>query len=206
MGQIGMKEILVATHNEYKRRLFERVFNELGISIKTPKDLGFDDKVDESGKNPIENALIKARFWQQKTGWPTFGSDASVEIDALGSEPGLEVRRWAGRFDDDVDDETWLQYLLERMKDVPLGKRTARGRSALVLVVPSGSEFIKEVIQDFLILEKPIRPYRQGSPLSAVRFNLEFQKPEAELTEEQQWSQFFWEIKNWKELVNFLKE
>jgi len=194
-----MKEILIATRNEYKHQLFEYIFKDLGLTIKTLSNFNFTDEVEETGKNQMENALIKARFWYQKIGLPTFGDDAGVEIEALGGEPGLEVRRWQGKFNDNVDDEVWLAYLLERMKDVPLADRMARGRSAWVLILPTGQELTKEVTYEFLILEKPIRPYKPGSPLSAVRFDLKYNKPELELTKQEYWQPFLEEMKSWKE-------
>jgi XTP/dITP diphosphohydrolase len=200
-----MKEILVATRNEYKRRQFKYLLQDFNAEVKTLADFDFRNKVEENGETPRENALLKARFWAGKTGLLTIGDDAGLHIDALAGEPGLQARRWNGLFEDNVDDETWLNYLLKRMEGVPPEKRTARWQAAWALVLPDGREFIKDIILKFLILEKPVRPYIPGSPMSALRFFPEYKKVETELSEEEQWAGLLKEIRDWKELTEALR-
>jgi hypothetical protein len=92
-----------------------------------------------------------------------------MEVDALGGEPGVQARRWNGTFPDDVDDRTWLDYLLARMKDVPPGKRTASFVAGWVLIDPDGNVYTREVRAPFEIAAHPIRPIAPGSPITAVR-------------------------------------
>lgn len=200
-----MKKILIATRNEYKRRQFEYLLRDFGASIKTLKDFSLAEKVEESGLTPGGNALIKAKFWSEKTGLPAIGDDAGLHVDALGGEPGLQARRWNGLFKDDVDDEIWLNYLLGRMEGVPPEKRTARWQAAWALALPDGREFVKDIVLEFLILENPVRPYIPGSSMSAVRFFPEYGKVETELAEEEQWAGLLKEIRDWKELNEILK-
>lgn len=200
-----MKEILIATQNEYKRRQFVYLFRDFNVSLKTLRDFDCREKIEENGKTARENALLKARFWAQKTGLLTLGDDAGLYVDALNGEPGLQARRWNGFFKDDVDDETWLAYFLKRMEGVPPGKRTGRYVAAWAVATPDRRESVKDIVLEFLILEKPVRPYVTGSPMSALRFFPEYGKAEAQLTEVEQWAQLLREMRGWKELGKILK-
>jgi inosine/xanthosine triphosphate pyrophosphatase family protein len=164
--------LLFATLNPYKGRLFVPIFADRGIRCLTLCDIGVQrHDLIETGDTPEENALIKARaYWG--AAWPlVFGDDAALEIDALDGEPGVKARRWGGRFDDDVDDETWLAYMLQRMEGVPLSERTARYVSAWAVITPDGKEHVRRIIHEFTVAERPLRPIPPGAPMSAVELN-----------------------------------
>ena len=134
-----MPDILFATQNLWKARLFEPSFQAYGAAMKTLCDFpAGEEPVSETGVSAVENALAKARFYHSDAHPWVFGDDAGLEIDALNGEPGLKARRWNGVFPDDVDDQTWLNYLLERMKDIPPENRTARFVSGWALITPDG--------------------------------------------------------------------
>ena len=160
--------ILFATRNAFKKELFVPVFKAHGIHCVTLADAGLAGDVDEVGSTPEENALLKARAFHGPD-WPlVFGDDAGLEIDALGGEPGLKARRWNGRFSDDVDDETWMAYLLQRMEGVPLERRTARYVAAWALIAPDGREHVRRVCRPFTFADRPLRPIPPGAPMSAL--------------------------------------
>jgi inosine/xanthosine triphosphate pyrophosphatase family protein len=169
-----MPEILFATHNIWKARLFEPSFRAYGFSMKTLHDISAGKApVSETGASAVENALAKARFYHSDAHPWVFGDDAGLEIEALHGEPGLQARRWNGIFPDDVDDQTWLDYLLERMRGIPVGKRTAAFVSGWALITPDGHEYIHELHSPFQIATQPIRQMSPGSPISAVRLGAE---------------------------------
>ncbi|MFN2129224.1 MAG: non-canonical purine NTP pyrophosphatase [Anaerolineae bacterium] len=166
--------LLFATRNPHKKALFAPVFAGHGIRCLTLYDAGLAQRaVPETGRTPEENALLKARAYHGER-WPlVFGDDAGLEVDALGGEPGVQVRRWNGRFQDDVDDETWLAYLLHRLKGVPQARRTARWVAAWVVIAPDENEYVHHVAHEFTIAERPLRPILPGSPMSAVELHQE---------------------------------
>ena len=169
-----MPEILFATHNIWKARLFSPAFQAYGFTMKTLQDIAPDhEPLTEAGKTAVENALTKARYYHSESHPWVFADDAGLEIDALNGEPGLQTRRWNGIFPDNVDDQTWLNYLLERMKDIPAEKRTAAFVSGWALIIPNGSECVHEVRSPFQIATQPIRALSKGSPISAVRIGPE---------------------------------
>ncbi len=162
--------ILFATHNPWKIQLFEPVFRDHGFRVLTLLDLpDAPPPPPENGTTALENALAKARCYHSAEYPWVFGDDAGLEIDALGGEPGVQARRWNGVFDDDVDDQTWLDYLLDRMRDIPPGKRTAAFVAGWVLIDPAGVAHTREVRAPFEIATHPIRPIAPGSPITAVR-------------------------------------
>ncbi len=164
-----VKQLLMATRNHTKYLLFRPIFRQHGFEVITLEDIQTDGvPIAETGETPAENALAKARgyhSWQYP--W-VFGDDAGLKIDALNGEPGLEARRWGGRFTDDVSDQTWLSYLMDRMKGVPPERRTASFFAAWVIIAPEGSEYVRDVKFPFRIATEQIRPISPGSPISAV--------------------------------------
>lgn len=200
------KKVLVATNNPSKKKLFNYIFKELGIEPTFLDDVNLSgEKIVEDGETVIENALKKARHFHKLTGIITFGDDAGVEIDALNGEPGLKARRWNGIFEDSVDDETWLNYLLERMKDIPYEKRTGKFISGWAFVNSDGTEnAIENISSKFLILENPIRPYGKGWPMEAVQFDIEQNMMFKDLNEDIKYKRVLDGFKEW-DILSFLK-
>jgi inosine/xanthosine triphosphate pyrophosphatase family protein len=159
--------ILFATHNHGKAQLFKPLFAESGFTCVTLDDIG-GRPVIEDGVTAVENALKKAHAYHSAE-WPfVFADDAGVEIDALGGEPGVQTRRWGGRFTDDVDDEVWLAYLMERLRGVPLEWRTGRFVSGWALLTPDGQEHTHTITLEFVVGERQQRPPTRGFPLASV--------------------------------------
>jgi inosine/xanthosine triphosphate pyrophosphatase family protein len=162
--------LLFATRNQWKAQLFAPVFAGYGFDVVTLNDVAIRSPLpQENSVSALENALVKARHFRSEVYPWIFADDAGLEIDALGGQPGVQARRWNGIFSDDVDDQTWLDYLLERMKDVPLGERTAAFVAGWVLLDPTGNAYTRQVRAPFEIAIHPIRPISPGSPITAVR-------------------------------------
>jgi XTP/dITP diphosphohydrolase len=184
-----MLDLLFATRNPWKVQLFMPAFQRYGLNVLTLRDISFDgDSPAEDGLTAVENALIKARYYHSIVQSWVFGDDAGLEIDSLGGEPGLQARRWNGHFTDDVDDRTWLDYLLFRLQDIPLNDRTATFVSGWAIVAPDGTTYTREIRWPFRIALKPIRAISLGSPISAVRIG-----PEDDLAHRQTDIQREWE-------------
>jgi inosine/xanthosine triphosphate pyrophosphatase family protein len=150
--------------------LFTPVFREYNFDLLTLADLpGINLPPPENGTTALENAIAKARYYHSEAYPWVFGDDAGLAIDALGGEPGVQARRWDGLFPEDVDDQTWLDYLLERMKAVPEGARGAAFVAGWALIDPSSEVHTRVVRAPFEIATRPIRLISPGSPVTAVR-------------------------------------
>ena len=92
-------KVLFATTNPAKVRKYKAELEKRGIELLTLKDLDFELKVNESGKNAIENACIKAKTYYDATKIPTIGMDNNLFIEELSDEeqPGTHVRRIKGK-------------------------------------------------------------------------------------------------------------
>lgn len=168
-----MTTLLIATHNRWKAKLFASVFNGYGFKALSLLDIETNQPPpDECGRSVVENALIKARHYHSAQFPWVFGDDTGLEIDALQGEPGVQTRRWAGRFPTDVDDQTWLSYLLDRMQAVPLAARTACFVDGWALLDPHNNEFTRETRAPFQIATQAVRPCVPGSPIMAVALGI----------------------------------
>ncbi|MCM8750049.1 RdgB/HAM1 family non-canonical purine NTP pyrophosphatase [Thermomicrobiaceae bacterium CFH 74404] len=106
----------------------------------------------ETGSTFAENALLKARAAAQQSGLIAIADDSGLEVDALGGEPGVRSARYAGPR---ASDAANIALLLNRLDGVPEGRRTARFRAVVALVVPDGSEFLGEGVLEGQIVHAP---------------------------------------------------
>lgn len=127
-----MKKVIYTTTNPGKFSEVKSLFAEQGIVVHLPREFGVEIDVDETGSTLEENAILKAEAYINAV--PSdcilLGDDTGVEIDALGGEPGIKVRRWKGY---KMSDAEIREYCLERMKDVPLGQRQAHFRTVIAV-------------------------------------------------------------------------
>ncbi len=111
--------LLLATHNEHKRREFERLLggeaaiDALGGDVELPP---------EDGETFAENALGKARAAAAKLGRVAIADDSGIAAEALGGAPGVRSARYAGEH---ASDQENLDKLL---------REVARGQRARVRV------------------------------------------------------------------------
>jgi XTP/dITP diphosphohydrolase len=110
-------KLLLATHNEHKRREFARLLaDEAGAARWTLQSLpGSVDLPPEDGETFSENALGKARAAAAGTGRPSIADDSGIEAAALGGAPGVRSARFAG---EDATDE---QNLAKLLREAPAG-------------------------------------------------------------------------------------
>jgi XTP/dITP diphosphohydrolase len=107
-------KLLLATHNQHKRREFARLLGaDVGFGVEVlPPEL---DLPPESGRTFAANALCKARAAAAATGRVSVADDSGIEAAALGGAPGVRSARYAGEA---ASDEENLQKLL---REAPAG-------------------------------------------------------------------------------------
>lgn len=94
-----MKRIVIATHNEHKKKEFEELLKPLGYEVFSAKDLGIKLVREEIGSTYRENAFIKAKELSEHTEEMVIGDDSGIEINALGEHfPGIHSARYADSF------------------------------------------------------------------------------------------------------------
>jgi hypothetical protein len=126
------------------------------------------DKPVENALTVTANAVIKAKHYHCDRYPHVFAHDVGICFDALDDEPGVQARRWGGKLADDVDDHTWMDYLLMRMKDVPDAQRTGRFVVGWALATTDGQVHSRVLESPFTLAHAPLRPMTPGSPMTAL--------------------------------------
>jgi len=128
---IGMRRtVLIATRNRGKWAEIRELLADLPVELVSVDAFPELPEVDESGTTFEENALLKARFFHERTGLLTVAEDSGLEVDALGGAPGLFSARY-GR-----SDAERIARLLAELREVPEERRTARFVCVAALVGP----------------------------------------------------------------------
>jgi XTP/dITP diphosphohydrolase len=105
-------KLLLATHNEHKRREFERL---LGGEVAIDALAGDVELPPEDGETFADNALGKARAAAAKLGRVAVADDSGIAAEVLGGAPGVRSARYAGEH---ASDQENLDKLL---REVPAG-------------------------------------------------------------------------------------
>ncbi len=168
-------KLLIATTNPGKLAEIKRFLGDLAIELVSLNDVGITDVVEETGSTFEENAILKAKYYCQKSGFPTLADDGGFEIDALGGEPGVKSHRWIHGDREDTDEEL-IQHTLKKMEGFPLARRGAQLRLVLVLVFPDGRQFTVEEKTRGIVAEKPSQHRTPGFPYRSLLFLPEINK------------------------------
>ena len=90
---------LLATTNKAKIRRYEAMLQKEGIEIETLETLKINKEVEETGKSPVENAVIKATEYSKISKMPTIAIDDGLYLENVPEEnqPGTHVRRVNGK-------------------------------------------------------------------------------------------------------------
>ena len=105
-------QLLLATHNEHKRREFDRI-----LAREAPGAIDLRMLPDEfvlppeDGETFAENALGKARAASLRSGRVAIADDSGIAAAALGGAPGVRSARYAG---EKAGDEENLALLLRQ--------------------------------------------------------------------------------------------
>lgn len=104
------KTIVIATKNQGKVREMIDAFKDLPVELISLASLpeNYADAV-EDGATFAENSLIKAKYYQAKTGYACLADDSGLEVEALDQRPGVYSARYAGEDATDADNNAKLQ-------------------------------------------------------------------------------------------------
>ena len=146
-----MAKLLIATNNRGKLREYAQLLDGLLFEFTTLAEAGIAVEVNETGSSMQQNAIQKAIAYAHLSGLVTLADDSGLEVDALGGEPGVMSRRYAG---EDASDRERNDYLLAKLHDVPWEKRGARFRCIIAVAMPEGEvETCDGVCEGFIAFE-----------------------------------------------------
>ena len=130
-----MPRLLLATTNRGKAAEYEALLKGLDFELVTLDQVGINQAAPEDYSTFEENARSKAEFYSALSGLITLADDSGLEVDALNGEPGVRSSRYAG---ETATDAERVDFLLNKLRQIPLEKRTARFRCVIAVAIPGG--------------------------------------------------------------------
>ena len=175
-------KVLFATTNPAKIKRYTEKLKEKNIEVLTIKDLGINLKPEETGKNAIENAYIKAKAYYDETKITTIGMDNNLYIEELPEEkqPGTHVRRVNGK---ELNDDEMIKYYSNLVKEYG-GKLTAKWVYGMVIYDGKEPKEYSWSKSHFYFVDKPCEKRNLGYPLDSMSIMPECNKYFVDLTEE----------------------
>lgn len=169
-------KVLFASNNQGKINELQNYANSLGIQILSPKSLGLSIDVVEDGKDFYENAIKKVKAYLPYVDDSTYviGDDSGIEIPALGGEPGVYTRRWAGH---EMADQEIVDYCLDKMKPYSGDDRKAVFKTVLALGYKNEPiQFFEGELNGIITTEPDERPIENGLPFRNIFYIPEINK------------------------------
>lgn len=120
--------ILFASHNPNKKKEIQSMIS-YEFTILDLNDIGITEEITEDGNTLEENALIKARYLNNKLNMDCIAEDSGLEIESLNGAPGVYSARYAGIPKNDLDN---IHLVLENLKNLP--NRNAQFRTLIALI------------------------------------------------------------------------
>ncbi|PYI52187.1 non-canonical purine NTP pyrophosphatase [Paenibacillus flagellatus] len=102
------EELIVATRNAGKTKEFAKLFEPLGILVRSLNDFPDAPDIVEDGETFADNAWKKARTIAEAYGLPALADDSGLCVDRLGGRPGVYSARYAGEGATDADNNAKL--------------------------------------------------------------------------------------------------
>ncbi|OWZ83744.1 XTP/dITP diphosphatase [Natranaerobius trueperi] len=143
-------ELILGSRNKGKVSEFKSLLANFPIEVYSLEDYPGIGDIEETGVTFKENALIKARTIANKTNKLTIADDSGLEVDALNYEPGVYSARYSGENASDKDN---INKLLDKLKNIPYEKRTARFKCVMALSHPQISNRVVEGACEGYILD-----------------------------------------------------
>ncbi|MDO8548336.1 MAG: non-canonical purine NTP pyrophosphatase [bacterium] len=178
-----MQKHLIATTNLGKLAQYCSQLADLNLELVSLADLGLES-IEETGKTFEKNALLKAQTYFKQSGFPCIADDGGLEIDALGGKPGVYSRRWKTG-DENVTDQELVDFTIEQMREVPLEKRSARFKMAMVFVDAAGTAHTAEASTEGYVPPEASSKILKGMPFDSVLFIPQYNKIRSELNEDE---------------------
>jgi 8-oxo-dGTP diphosphatase len=180
-------QILFGTTNKAKLDYMRRnlaCFENMEIIGLRDIDVDLSNaKIDENGRNPLENARIKAAVYYDllqaaNINIPVFSCDSGLYIEGLADEnlqPGTHVRNVNGKH---LSDSEMIEYYSNLAKSMG-GQMTAQYKNAICLAVnENGEKKIYEHMgediasEKFIITQTPHTKITAGFPLDSLSIEI----------------------------------
>ena len=142
-----VNKIVFATGNPNKLKEINSAIN--CFKIVGLKDLGITEEIPETGDTLMKNALQKAKYVYDKTGFDCFSDDTGLEIEALNYRPGVYSAMYAGP---DCNAEDNIQKVLLELRES--ANRNAQFKTVIALILDGKEHFFEGAIKGVILKEK----------------------------------------------------
>lgn len=122
-------EICLASNNAHKIVELQQMLGDTFL-IKTMKDIGCEDEIEEYGTTFEQNSRIKADYIFDKFGVNVISDDSGLEVEALDNRPGVYSARYAGQ---PTNHQANIKKLLLELQDKE--NRKAKFRAVITLIL-----------------------------------------------------------------------
>lgn len=133
--------LCLATNNTHKVEELQQLLGD-SFELKTLKEIGCTDDIEETGTTLEENSRIKAQYIYERYGFPTIADDSGLEVEALGNAPGVYSARFAGEHGNHAKNN---EKLLHELADKP--NRKARFRAVITLVLEDNEYQFEGIVE-----------------------------------------------------------
>lgn len=143
-----MHILVFATNNPHKAREVEQILGG-NFSVKTLRDIGCFEEIEETEPTLEGNALLKARHVKEKYGYDCFSEDTGLEVESLDGAPGVNTARYAG---EEKNPDANIALLLKNLE----GKesRRARFRTVIALIFNEKETLLEGICEGRIALQK----------------------------------------------------
>lgn len=166
-----MVKILYGTTNKAKIEVMKKAVKGLEIELISLNDLECElPVIEENGKNPLENAKIKAETYYEMFQMPVFSCDSGLYFDGVeeDEQPGVYVRRVNGK---ELNDEEMIEYYSSLAKRYG-GTLKGRYRNGIYFIADEKTIYssmdLSLATEPFLLADKPHKKRVEGFPLDSL--------------------------------------
>ena len=176
---------LFATTNKAKIKRYAKRLIEEGIDIVTLDDLNIDVNIDENGKNPTENAIIKATAYNRISNITTIAMDDGLFLYNVPEkiQPGTHVRRVNGKR---LNDKEMIEHYIDLVNKYGTNGELPGYFQKGVAIVSGDNVYTFEQKSDRKFTNKQSKIIDEGYPLASIQIVQPFGKFKSELTKEEE--------------------
>jgi len=171
--------LIYGTHNPSKLKSMIKMLHGLNLSITGLGALDMELKeAEETGKDPLTNAIQKATSYFEQIKQPIFSCDSGLYFEGVDEkdQPGVLIKRIHGN---NLTYREMLDYYSNLAARYG-GKLIAHYKNSICLVMNKNNiyKYDGEDIysERFYIVDKPHKQYREGFPLDSLSVELESMK------------------------------
>jgi XTP/dITP diphosphohydrolase len=146
--KIPFMKLVFASNNRHKVREISNILDDK-ITLLGLGDINIFEDIPENEPLIEGNALFKARYVYNATGYDVFADDTGLEIEALNGLPGVHSARFAGESKDSSANIAKVLAML-----TGLDNRRARFRTVIALIFENKEYLFEGIVSGTIIDEK----------------------------------------------------